>query len=357
MARRKMTLRPSKARIALWAICAVVSVFLAVRLLEKAPDRLAGQEHMNAPDAIDRVGAAPRTGAPPAVRFGLMPRAAHLVVLSGLQMNQYDLAAADQGAVEVRIYDRSRGLSAALRKDEVDLACVPLRVAVELAASMGDAAPRVVAGAALGDERYVVRSGLAAFETLPLAPLRVGVLENPALDIAAALGVGSDDAATAHLVREASVARQLASREIDIAVLPQPLAAQAAAMSSSTVETGADVPGRRLHGGAVLVATRRLIDADPALLGRLVTSHVVSAAFAENDRETSIERAAAVLQSSGVDVVPALFWTRGVEGITFGPAIPRAELAELAGADDADAFVDESFLAEAIRTLEEDDGE
>ena len=81
MARRKMTLRPSKARIALWAACAVVSVFLAVRLLEKAPDRLAGQEHMGAAAATERPARRARTGAPPAVRLGLMPRAAHLVEL------------------------------------------------------------------------------------------------------------------------------------------------------------------------------------------------------------------------------------------------------------------------------------
>ena len=307
-------------------------------------------------DALDRDAMRAPSGAPPAVRFGLMPRAAHLTVLSGLEMNVYDQATLGEGAVEVRIYDRSNGLSAAIRKGDVDLACVPLRVAVQLFQSMGEDAPRIVAGAAIGDERYVVRSGIAAFETLPFAPLRVGVLENPTMDLAKALGIGTEDAPTARLVGESSAARKLASHEIDLAVLPEPLAAQVAALSSSRVEFGDDVPARRLVGGAVLIATREFITENAPLLSRLVSSHVLSAAFVSNDREFAIERATSILKAYGVDVVPALFWAQGISGIEFDPRIPRNRLDQLAGdAGDssAGALIDDSFLIEAFAALEE----
>lgn len=360
MPRRPVTLRPSKARIVLWAICAVISVYLAVELLERAPDKLAGQERMNAAaetgpvgDGVARPGAAP-----PAVRFGLMPRAAHLIALSGLEMNLYASAALDQGAVEVRVYDRSRGLTAALRAGEVDLACVPIRVAVELYTELGDAAPRIVAGGALDDERYVVRDGLAAFDVLPFAPLRFGVLEAPALDVARALGSGGDEAPTVRLVTESSTARMLASGEIDLAVLPLPLATQVAALSGSSVDDARSVPSRRLLGGAVLVVAPRFAAEHGELLERLVTAHVVSGAFVESDPATAIERAISLLEGIGAEVPPALFWTNGIEGVTFDVEIPTERISEvlsLAGDEPVEALIDDTILAAARAALEEEE--
>lgn len=352
MVRRKVTFRPSKARLVLWAVSAVVAGWLAFELMERAPEKLAGQDRMHAAAAEAAVepGGPVVDTTPPAARIGLMPRAAHLVVLSGLEMGLYDVAARTDGRLEVRVYDRSRGIAAALREGELDVASVPLRVAVELRAELGERAPIVVAGAALGDERYVVRDGLAAFETLPFGPLRIGVLEAPALDLARALGVGGDDPPTVRLVTESAVTRMLASGELDLALLPQPLASQVAALSSSAIEDGRAAPARRIVGGAVLVASPAFAAANRPLLERLVGMHAVSARFVANDPETAVGRATTLLEGVGAEVPPAIFWARGIERLAFDDALPRdalAELAELGGIGPVEALLDDSYLAEA----------
>ncbi|MFH0944510.1 MAG: hypothetical protein V2A76_04860 [Planctomycetota bacterium] len=276
-ARRRLTVRTSKGRLVFWAACLAVICYLAYQLTQ-APVASTGRV-----DSAQIEGAGPTDGRPlqgdgtapsgtPAVRFGTLARTAHLVALSGLEGSLYALAARADGGLEARIFDHAANLYQALLHEELEMATVPIRDALRLFLELGERAPRIVAGAARGDEMFLVRKSVEALSLENLLPVRVGLLEPPRLDLRRALRLDGKAPPTVILKEAGEMAHALASKEIDLALLPEPLASMTAALSGSRVEKPSDVPGGRLAGGAVLVASPRLIAEHPELLDRLSSS-------------------------------------------------------------------------------------
>ncbi len=326
---RKRTVKTSRGRLIFWGVCAAVIVYLSYGLLR---DRGSSAARYAAKPAEKGAAVAPGertpTG-PPAARIGVLARASHLVVLSGLEMNAYAVALVTAGPdawLESRVFERPSGLVDALKSGELDLACVPTRDVVTMRAALGDRAPLVVAGVARGDERLVVHESVGPTDRIEFGRLEIGVLEPPALDLRAALGLDGDDSPTVFLIDAEAILRKLTSTEIDAAVLPEPLASQVAALSGSRVEPSAVAGARLPPSGAVLVATRAFVESKPELLVQLLGMHEFAALTSANDAETAIRRALATLKKAGTTTAPEVVWREASRGIAVDTDVPRDDL-------------------------------
>lgn len=340
--KRQIVIRPSKWRIAFWGLCLAVIGWLAWigPFAEKDAERPAAEPIVES--AVTRY---PVTGdqpagldpkAPPAVRVGVMNRAAHLLVLNALEANLLAVVLQDAGRVDSEVFTRAQELAAALESGELDVACMPLRDAVALVAK--GAAVRVVAGAATRDEQYVLGKGLTKITFDDLSTYRFGLADAPTLDVAAALG--SSPAGTDVLSTQ-DVIKGLAAGTLDAAILPEPHASTAALGAAARILKDTDVaPRGALRTGAVVVARddaiTRLGDAMPHLIEQLELSRWLL----ENDRATAIDRSRTYLVNAGVRTPDLFVWEQATEHVSLDTALPvdalRA-LATLAGVDEARA--------------------
>ncbi len=372
-ARRTWSFRPSRTRLVIWGICLIVVAVLATRKSEfLTPWQHSSGDQTAASDG-DAGGAAAaggetRPSGAPALRFGVLARTAHLVALSGLEMNLYAGAMQDViegGRIEATVFARSSELARALLEGGIDVATLPIRDAVALYLEHGAAAPRIVAGAALGDERYVLPAGVEKTAFANLAPARVGLIEPPALELRAALRLGSPDEPALILTDARALPRSLLAREVDLAVLPEPLASETAVLSRSHVIDPGDIEGGRLAGGAVLVVAAPFLERQRELVGLLVQAHETSAFFVSEQADLSIGRALVLLGSARHAVPPEAVWLKSLEAVRFDTAIPREELervleaARAAGQPEAtlDGLVVPEFLEAARRDRERLTGE
>lgn len=329
--RRRPVIRPSRGRLIFWAICTLVIVYLAVHLIQGPLTSVRVETRTNpADEGRDAAQVDPdRPSGPPAVRFGLLNRAAHLPVLAGLELDLYTGAVANVGWMETRIFSRAPGLISALKDGELDMAVVPLRAALSLFLTGGERAPRIVAGVSLGDEMYVARGEFDDRSFERLGPVRVVVLAPPTLDLRHALRLDGSAPPTVILGSVESLPRTLASREVDLAVLPEPDASHVAALSGSRVIEPTTLENGRLQGGAVLVATPEFMRDNPGLLHALLVSHEVSTVTTHNNLDECIEFALASLQQARQRTVPELFWMKGASRLRFDTEPPLAELEAL----------------------------
>ena len=327
-----MIVRTSKGRLVFWAACLAVICYLGYQLTQ-GPVANTGQF-----GKAETIETGPTDGRPlpgdgtaasgaPAVRFGALARTAHLVALSGLEGSLYALAVLRDGGLEARIFENPANLYQALLHDELEMATMPLRDALRLFQEMGgQAAPRVVAGAARGDEMFLVRKSVAEVSLENLQPVRIGLLEPPRLDLRKMLRLDGNAPPTVLLKAADEFARAMATNEIDLALLPEPLASKTAALSGSRVENPWSVPGGRMAGGAVLVASPRLIAEQPELLDRLVQQHIYSARDVKRDPDLALKRALSILARAGVASPPHMFWQQAMTRIEFDAEMPLEEL-------------------------------
>jgi len=304
---------------------------------------------------------------PPAVRFGVLTRAAHVVGLSGLHMNLYAAAAQSEGWLEARLFERPAALVEAMEQGQLDLALLPLRDALQIYLKLGEQAPRVVAGAALGDEMYLLRKDVLEFDFNNLRPVRVTVLETPALDIRRALKLDSGAAPSVSLRKPDDLRQALASREVDLALAPEPLASIVAALSGSRVVRPGETEGGELLGGAVLVASAAFLREHEPLLNRLVMAHVVSATTVANDLDTAARRAIEFIGKAGLEAPALMFWRQGLPRLHFQSELPVEELAALLevarnqglpGSErELEGLLAPAILESVLRELEEGDTE
>lgn len=370
-ARRTWSFRPSRTRLAIWGICLIV---VAVLAFQKSDFTIPWQR--SATDQTAESGGDPgaagggelHPSGPPAVRFGVLCRTAHLVALSGLEMNLYAVAVRDaieDGWIETVVFDRSSGLARALLEGGIDVATLPIRDAVALHVEHGAAAPRIVAGAALGDERYVLPEGVDRPAFANLAPVRVGMLEAPSMELRATLRLGSPDQPTVVLTAAGALPRSLVSREVDLAVLPEPLASEAAVLSGSQVIDPGEIEGGRLAAGAVLVVAAPFLEEQRDLVGLLVRAHELSAYVVNTQADLSVGRAIVLLARARQVAPPEAVWLKSLEAVRFDTGIPQEELervlevARAAGHPGAtlDGLVVPEFLEAARSDREEGTGE
>lgn len=342
----KWRVRAGPLRLTLWAVGAAILIGIFTLDLGESGSRFDRARLAAGPDAEDSDSevtttlpeAPPRIG-PPIARFGALGRSSHLPVLSGLFMNAYALAAQGEGWIEHRIFERSSQLSGALEDGELDLAAVPLRDAVRLAAAEdGDRSIVVLAGVSLGDERVVVRPEIEGVE---LAGKRVGVLEAPTLDTMHFLGLDRSDSAPPQVLLKnlAQLGPALLTRELDAAIVPEPYATSAAERIGGRSESLVAKDAAETCG-AVLVMRRAFLESHAALAERLVQMHEVAMYMAQQDPPTAVARTRQLLLDAGQTPPDDSVFLAAMRHQTYSSDVPRPQLESLlllAGAPEAEA--------------------
>jgi ABC-type nitrate/sulfonate/bicarbonate transport system substrate-binding protein len=364
-ANRRIAFRPSRLRLVLWGACLAVVVWL----LFQSVDSPSGADATDRADATTPSTAAtePVTPGGP-LRFGVLGRTAHVVPLFGLGAEIWYPAAvaySDRDGIRADVFASAAELRDALRAGNLDVACVPLRDAVLLQLELGDAAPKVIAGAARGDEQFVLGRDLTNLPLGDLGEYRVALVEPAELDVAQCLGLGAAEAPAVLRADADGVSSLLAQGRADFAVLAAPFADAAAATSGSRVAAPDEVAaaGTCIQGGAVLVATRAFLAAEPELTGLLLQQHELAARVAAKNLDEAVAVAAEVVRRDGGSTPPDLIWVESVARIRLGTDIPLDELTRLADGARArgmtvpdgaiEALVDASHLEKARREVAE----
>lgn len=343
---------PSRFRLVSWSIVGIACLALFVRSF------LDRTEPETPPLAREPAAAA----RPPAVRIGALARTAHLPVLSGLEFNLYALAASRLGPIEAVIAERPQDLVRALRDGDIEMAALPLHDAVQLALELGERAPRIVAGIALGDEVLVARGDASTEVPVALANRRLGVLERPHPALAAALGLGGAAAPRILLLDPEAIGKSLSAGAVDFALLPEPFASATAALSGARVLAPADCAIALPQEGAVLVIAARFLAEQPAVAENLVGAHDVACFDVQQDAELALARALALLARVRRLVPPELVWQESLRGARFASDIPDAAIDALLGAArtgmdpapaDSAGFVRRDLIAKARAVADE----
>jgi ABC-type nitrate/sulfonate/bicarbonate transport system substrate-binding protein len=362
---RRLSFRPSWPRLVLWGLCLAAVVWLLLQSDEAPSD--ADRTAKDTPAAAVPADDTPSDPGGP-IRFGVLNRTAHLIPLWGLGTELCYAAAAlhsERDGIRADVFEDAAALRDALRAGRLDLACVPLRDALLLQFELDDAAPKVIAGAALGDEQFVLGRDLTSLPIGDLGDYRAALVETAALDVARCLELGADRAPEVVPAKADNVSELLAQGRADFALLPGPLADAAAATSGSHVAAPDDLApdGTCIQGGAVLVAAPRFLDAEPELVGLLLQQHELAAQVVASDTAQAAAVAAGVVRRAGRETPPDVIWSKSVERIRLGTDIPREELLRLAadaralGMDLPDAaverLVDAARLEQARRDVAE----
>ena len=356
---RRVSFRPSPLRLGLWGVAVVV---IGVLAFMHDPGVL-GDRLDEMRDQIERGEVGPRdssrtipvvqqvgSGAG-ALRLGVMARAAHLIALSGLEMNLYTVATKERGGVAPVFFTQAREMERALANGELDVAVAPLRSIVLLRAQLGEDAPVLVAGAARGDERLIAKGEL---DPSSLTKKNIGIAETPELELRELL-----KGANVVLSTHEALTKRLRGDLIDGAIFAEPVASATAALSSSEAT--------ELYGGASLVVARALLERDEQIVHALVQAHDLSAFWVEQDKEMAVARAIELLGRAGQKTTTDLFWKNALRTIETGTDLPVEALDELLAVarrlgkiDDADTvdaagLARPEFLAEARRIRAEAD--
>lgn len=336
--KRQIVIRPSKWRIAFWGLCLAVIGWLAWvgPFADEEQERLPTDPVVEStvtryPVSGDQPGGID-AAAPPALRVGVMNRAAHVLVLNALEANLLAVVMQDVGRVDSEVFTRAAELATALASGELDAACLPARDAVDLVAK--GTPVRVICGAATNDEHYVLGKGLTKITFDDLSSYRFGVADAPILDVKAALGTGT---AGIDVVSTQDVIKGLASGTLDAAILPEPQASTAALGAAARLLRTDEIAARGTLAGAAVVVIRddamaRLGDALPHLLEQLELSRWL----VENDPSTAIDRSRTYLVNAGVRTPDLFVWEQATRNVRLDTGLPidaLRELATLAGVD------------------------
>lgn len=349
---QKLAFRPSKMRFVLWGVGAVIIAFLAFM---KDPGTLGERLNDAKQAAADhKRGDIGQKNTPPAFRMGIMGRVSHTPALLALEKGY--LIATAQGArndpeawAEVRLFQEAREIERRLESGELDAATLPLRSVIALASRLGDRAPRVVSGSALGgDDRLVTRNP----NITSLDGLRIGVTEAPTLDLQAAI-----KGATVTLSPASGMQQRILAGKVDAALASEPNASAVAATSGARVVDLKGVGASSIEAGSVLVVTRGFLEREPAMVEALVGWHELAAFEAQQDLAYAAERIRGAMQSFRVQPAPLAIWQKAMTSVKIDTDIPRDPLAKIAAlaeppVSDLASLLVETYLDEARKIKE-----